>query len=155
MQSYAQGSFKPTEFHLNGQIVFFKCPLMLLCFAFQHYASIMKYISQPPLLLDVHIHKPLLPARTWMDSLLAFFPGLQVSNTFRGAVEKATGLNRFRTSVVLQVNFNITPPHPIMIHFSGIEGRHPACHRDTWDALPSYKETQFSARGKFSLVPPM
>lgn len=38
----------------------------------------MKYISQPPLLLDVHIHKPLLPARTWMDSLLAFFPGLQV-----------------------------------------------------------------------------
>lgn len=45
----------------------------------QHYASIMKYISQPPLLLDVHIHKPLLPARTWMDSLLAFFPGLQVS----------------------------------------------------------------------------
>lgn len=39
----------------------------------------MKYISQPPLLLDVHIHKPLLPARTWMDSLLAFFPGLQVS----------------------------------------------------------------------------
>lgn len=40
----------------------------------------MKYISQPPLLLDVHIHKPLLPARTWMDSLLAFFPGLQVRN---------------------------------------------------------------------------
>lgn len=39
----------------------------------------MKYISQPPLLLDVHIHKPLLPARTWMDSLLAFFPGLQVT----------------------------------------------------------------------------
>lgn len=47
-------------------------------FPIQHYASIMKYISQPPLLLDVHIHKPLLPARTWMDSLLAFFPGLQV-----------------------------------------------------------------------------
>ena len=46
----------------------------------QHYSAIMKYISQPPLLLDVHIHKPLLPARTWMDSLLAFFPGLQVSH---------------------------------------------------------------------------
>lgn len=52
--------------------------ILLLCFPLQHYASIMKYISQPPLLLDVHIHKPLLPARTWMDSLLAFFPGLQV-----------------------------------------------------------------------------
>lgn len=38
----------------------------------------MRYISQPPLLLDVHIHKPMLNARTWMDALLAFFPGLQV-----------------------------------------------------------------------------
>lgn len=52
----------------------------LIFFSSQHYASIMKYISQPPLLLDVHIHKPLLPARTWMDSLLAFFPGLQVKS---------------------------------------------------------------------------
>ncbi|KAG9351265.1 hypothetical protein JZ751_025157, partial [Albula glossodonta] len=53
-----------------------------------HYASIMKYISQPPLLLDVHIHKPLLPARTWMDSLLAFFPGLQVlKGDLRPAIE--------------------------------------------------------------------
>uniref|UniRef100_A0A8D3ADM0 alpha-1,2-Mannosidase n=1 Tax=Scophthalmus maximus TaxID=52904 RepID=A0A8D3ADM0_SCOMX len=53
-----------------------------------HYASIMKYISQPPLLLDVHIHKPLLPARTWMDSLLAFFPGLQVlKGDIRPAIE--------------------------------------------------------------------
>lgn len=40
----------------------------------------MRYISQPPLLLDVHIHKPMLNARTWMDALLAFFPGLQVKN---------------------------------------------------------------------------
>lgn len=46
--------------------------------ALQHYDAIMRYISQPPLLLDVHIHKPMLNARTWMDSLLAFFPGLQV-----------------------------------------------------------------------------
>lgn len=45
---------------------------------YQHYDAIMRYISQPPLLLDVHIHKPMLNARTWMDSLLAFFPGLQV-----------------------------------------------------------------------------
>ncbi|XP_012495417.1 PREDICTED: ER degradation-enhancing alpha-mannosidase-like protein 3 [Propithecus coquereli] len=46
-----------------------------------HYDAIMRYISQPPLLLDVHIHKPMLNARTWMDALLAFFPGLQVSRT--------------------------------------------------------------------------
>lgn len=60
--------------HSHPQLVIFS---HYVCF--QHYASIMKYISQPPLLLDVHIHKPLLPARTWMDSLLAFFPGLQVT----------------------------------------------------------------------------
>ncbi|XP_078082745.1 ER degradation-enhancing alpha-mannosidase-like protein 3 isoform X2 [Mustelus asterias] len=43
-----------------------------------HYTAIMKYISQPPLLLDVHMHNPTINARKWMDSLLAFFPGLQV-----------------------------------------------------------------------------
>ncbi|XP_072344395.1 ER degradation-enhancing alpha-mannosidase-like protein 3 isoform X2 [Scyliorhinus torazame] len=43
-----------------------------------HYAAIMKYISQPPLLLDVHMHNPTINTRKWMDSLLAFFPGLQV-----------------------------------------------------------------------------
>uniref|UniRef100_A0A8B9XL48 alpha-1,2-Mannosidase n=1 Tax=Bos mutus grunniens TaxID=30521 RepID=A0A8B9XL48_BOSMU len=46
-----------------------------------HYDAIMRYISQPPLLLDVHIHKPMLNARTWMDALLAFFPGLQAFTT--------------------------------------------------------------------------
>lgn len=38
----------------------------------------MKYISQPPLLLNVHMHNPTVSIRSWMDSLLAFFPGLQV-----------------------------------------------------------------------------
>ena len=40
----------------------------------------MKYISQPPLLLNVHMHNPTVSVRSWMDSLLAFFPGLQVSD---------------------------------------------------------------------------
>ncbi|KAM4532971.1 ER degradation-enhancing alpha-mannosidase-like protein 3 [Fundulus diaphanus] len=43
-----------------------------------HYTAIMKYISQPPLLLNVHMHNPTVSVRSWMDSLLAFFPGLQV-----------------------------------------------------------------------------
>lgn len=47
----------------------------------QHYSAIMKYISQPPLLLNVHMHNPTVSVRSWMDSLLAFFPGLQVTNT--------------------------------------------------------------------------
>ncbi|MEQ2278746.1 ER degradation-enhancing alpha-mannosidase-like protein 3 [Ameca splendens] len=43
-----------------------------------HYSAIMKFISQPPLLLNVHMHNPTVSVRSWMDSLLAFFPGLQV-----------------------------------------------------------------------------
>ncbi|XP_037548301.1 ER degradation-enhancing alpha-mannosidase-like protein 3 [Nematolebias whitei] len=43
-----------------------------------HYSAIMKCISQPPLLLNVHMHNPTVSVRSWMDSLLAFFPGLQV-----------------------------------------------------------------------------
>ncbi|KTF91897.1 hypothetical protein cypCar_00030036 [Cyprinus carpio] len=67
-----------------------------------HYASIMKYISQPPLLLDVHIHKPLLPARTWMDSLLAFFPGLQV---LKGDIQPAIETHEMLYQVTKKHNF--------------------------------------------------
>ncbi|XP_007894435.2 ER degradation-enhancing alpha-mannosidase-like protein 3 isoform X1 [Callorhinchus milii] len=53
-----------------------------------HYRAIMKYISQPPLLLDVHMHNPTVTVRKWMDSLLAFFPGLQVlKGDLRPAIE--------------------------------------------------------------------
>ncbi|MBN3295654.1 EDEM3 protein, partial [Amia calva] len=68
----------------------------------QHYASIMKYISQPPLLLDVHIHKPLLTARTWMDSLLAFFPGLQV---LKGDIRPAIETHEMLYQVTKKHNF--------------------------------------------------
>ncbi len=44
----------------------------------QHYSAIMKYISQGPLMVDVHMHKPLTNSRHFMDALLAFWPGLQV-----------------------------------------------------------------------------
>ena len=42
----------------------------------------MKYVSQGPLLVDVHMHKPLTNSRNFMDSLLAFWPGLQVKMMF-------------------------------------------------------------------------
>jgi len=38
----------------------------------------MKYISQGPLMVDVHMHKPQTNAKNFMDALLAFWPGLQV-----------------------------------------------------------------------------
>ena len=41
----------------------------------------MKYVSQGPLFVDVHMHRPHTTSRHFMDSLLAFWPGLQVSYT--------------------------------------------------------------------------
>ena len=48
---------------------------------FQHYDAIMKYVSQGPLFVDVHMHRPHTTSRHFMDSLLAFWPGLQVGYT--------------------------------------------------------------------------
>ncbi|CAI9571869.1 unnamed protein product [Staurois parvus] len=62
----------------------------------------MRYISQPPLLLDVHIHKPMLTARTWMDSLLAFFPGLQV---LKGDIRPAIETHEMLYQVIKKHNF--------------------------------------------------
>ncbi|XP_004929872.2 ER degradation-enhancing alpha-mannosidase-like protein 3 [Bombyx mori] len=44
----------------------------------RHYNAIMKYISRGPVMLAVHMHRPHLQSRNFMDALLAFWPGLQV-----------------------------------------------------------------------------
>lgn len=44
----------------------------------KHYQAIMKYVSQGPMLLDVHMHRPNTNSKNFMDALLAFWPGLQV-----------------------------------------------------------------------------
>ena len=44
----------------------------------KHYQAIMKYISQGPMLLDVHMHRPNTNSKNFMDALLAFWPGVQV-----------------------------------------------------------------------------
>lgn len=115
-------------------ILFLYSWIVIVWHIFQHYASIMKYISQPPLLLDVHIHKPLLPARTWMDSLLAFFPGLQVKN------QSGHFLSEFAMNIQ---NIRI-------LLFAGFKGRYPASHRDAWNALSGYQETQLPSWGRSS-----
>ncbi|XP_043914278.1 ER degradation-enhancing alpha-mannosidase-like protein 3 isoform X2 [Protopterus annectens] len=67
-----------------------------------HYAAIMKYVSQPPLLMSVHMHKPTVNVRGWMDSLLAFFPGLQV---LRGDLKPAIETHEMLYQVTKQHNF--------------------------------------------------
>ncbi|XP_056288995.1 ER degradation-enhancing alpha-mannosidase-like protein 3 [Pseudoliparis swirei] len=67
-----------------------------------HYSAIMKYISQPPLLLNVHMHNPTVNVRSWMDSLLAFFPGLQV---LRGDLKPAIETHEMLYQVTKQHKF--------------------------------------------------
>ncbi|XP_066912521.1 ER degradation-enhancing alpha-mannosidase-like protein 3 isoform X2 [Clytia hemisphaerica] len=44
----------------------------------KHYAAIKKYIRQGYMMLDVYMHQPDVPARSFIDALQAFWPGLQV-----------------------------------------------------------------------------
>uniref|UniRef100_A0A8R1TQ90 alpha-1,2-Mannosidase n=1 Tax=Onchocerca volvulus TaxID=6282 RepID=A0A8R1TQ90_ONCVO len=54
----------------------------------KHYDAIMKYVNKGPLFIDVHMHKPTVAARTYMDSLLAFWPGIQVlKGDLKAAIE--------------------------------------------------------------------
>ena len=54
----------------------------------KHYDAIMKYVNKVPLFIDVHMHKPNVASRPYMDALLAFWPGLQVlKGDLKSAIE--------------------------------------------------------------------
>uniref|UniRef100_A0A4W5J9F2 alpha-1,2-Mannosidase n=1 Tax=Hucho hucho TaxID=62062 RepID=A0A4W5J9F2_9TELE len=78
-----------------------------------HYSAIMKYISQPPLLLNVHMHNPTVSVRSWMDSLLAFFPGLQV---LRGDLKPAIETHEMLYQVTKQHKFLPEPTCIVMVY---------------------------------------
>ncbi|KAK1155574.1 ER degradation-enhancing alpha-mannosidase-like protein 3 [Acipenser oxyrinchus oxyrinchus] len=84
-----------------------------------HYTAIMKYISQPPLLLSVHMHNPTVSVRGWMDSLLAFFPGLQV---LRGDLKPAIETHEMLYQVTKQHKFL---PEAFTTEFRVHWGQHP------------------------------
>lgn len=58
----------------------------------KHYQAVMKYVSQGPMLLDVHMHRPNTNSKNFMDALLAFWPGLQVYYKFSFQLKKFTNL---------------------------------------------------------------
>ncbi|GFR76354.1 alpha-1,2-Mannosidase [Elysia marginata] len=68
----------------------------------KHYDGVMRYISQGPLLVDVHMHKPTSAARNFMDALLAFWPGLQV---LVGDIGPAVETHEMLYQVVKRHNF--------------------------------------------------
>lgn len=68
----------------------------------KHYVGIMKYISQGPLLVDVHMHRPNTNAKSFMDALLAFWPGLQV---LKGDIKPAVETHEMLYQVMQRHNY--------------------------------------------------
>ncbi|GFN81159.1 alpha-1,2-mannosidase [Plakobranchus ocellatus] len=85
----------------------------------KHYDGVMRYISQGPLLVDVHMHKPTSAARNFMDALLAFWPGLQV---LVGDIGPAVETHEMLYQVVKRHNFL---PEAFTTDFRVHWGQHP------------------------------
>ncbi|ESP01710.1 hypothetical protein LOTGIDRAFT_139192 [Lottia gigantea] len=85
----------------------------------KHYDAVMKYVSQGPLLVDVHMHKPQSVSRNFMDALLAFWPGLQV---LKGDIEPAVETHEMLYQVLQRHNFL---PEAFTTDFRVHWGHHP------------------------------
>ncbi|KAJ8669869.1 hypothetical protein QAD02_001128 [Eretmocerus hayati] len=85
----------------------------------KHYHAIMKYISQGPMLLDVHMHRPNTNSRNFMDALLAFWPGLQV---LKGDIKPAVETHEMLYQVMQRHNFI---PEAFTTDFQVHWGHHP------------------------------
>ncbi|OWF50523.1 ER degradation-enhancing alpha-mannosidase-like protein 3 [Mizuhopecten yessoensis] len=85
----------------------------------KHYDAVMKYISQGPMFVDVHMHKPLSISRHFMDSLLAFWPGLQV---LKGDIKPAMETHEMLYQIMQRHNFL---PEAFTTDFRVHWGHHP------------------------------
>ncbi|XP_049786542.1 ER degradation-enhancing alpha-mannosidase-like protein 3 [Schistocerca cancellata] len=85
----------------------------------KHYSAVMKYVSQGPLLLDVHMHRPHTNTRNFMDALLAFWPGLQV---LKGDIKPAVETHEMLYQVMKRHNFI---PEAFTTDFQVHWGQHP------------------------------
>lgn len=68
----------------------------------RHYEAVMRYVNKGPLFVDVHMHRPTVATRSFMDSLLAFWPGLQV---LKGDVKRAIEMHEMLFQVVQKHKF--------------------------------------------------
>lgn len=85
----------------------------------RHYSAVMRYISQGPMLLDVHMHRPHSNSRNFMDALLAFWPGLQV---LKGDIKPAVETHEMLYQVMQRHNFL---PEAFTTDFQVHWGQHP------------------------------
>ncbi|KAK0157873.1 hypothetical protein PV328_011562 [Microctonus aethiopoides] len=85
----------------------------------KHYEAVMKYVSQGPMLLDVHMHRPNTNSKNFMDALLAFWPGLQV---LKGDIKPAVETHEMLYQVMQRHNFI---PEAFTTDFQVHWGHHP------------------------------
>lgn len=85
----------------------------------KHYTAVMKYVSQGPMLVDVHMHRPNTNSRNFMDALLAFWPGLQV---LKGDIKPAIETHEMLYQVMQLHNFL---PEAFTTDFQVHWGQHP------------------------------
>ncbi|XKL61531.1 hypothetical protein PGB90_008588 [Kerria lacca] len=84
-----------------------------------HYSAVMTYISQGPMLLDVHMHNPTTNSKNFMDALLAFWPGLQV---LKGDLKPAIETHEMLYQVMQRHKFI---PEAFTTDFQILWGQHP------------------------------
>ncbi|KAB7496940.1 ER degradation-enhancing alpha-mannosidase-like protein 3 [Armadillidium nasatum] len=85
----------------------------------KHYSAVMKYVSQGPMMLDVHMHRPHTTSRNFMDALHAFWPGLQV---LKGDIKPAIETHEMLYQVMQRHNFL---PEAFTTDFQVHWGQHP------------------------------
>ncbi|XP_002739935.1 ER degradation-enhancing alpha-mannosidase-like protein 3 [Saccoglossus kowalevskii] len=85
----------------------------------KHYDAIMRYVSNGPLLIDVHMHKPTTKSKNFMDALLAFWPGLQV---LVGDIKPAIETHEMLYQVTKRYNFL---PEAFTVDYNVYWGQHP------------------------------
>uniref|UniRef100_A0A7E4VE18 alpha-1,2-Mannosidase n=1 Tax=Panagrellus redivivus TaxID=6233 RepID=A0A7E4VE18_PANRE len=85
----------------------------------KHYDAIVRYLSKGPMFVDVHMHRPNVASRPYMDSLSAFWPGLQV---LKGDLKSAIEVHEMLYHVVQKYKFLPEAfTHDFQIHW----GQHP------------------------------
>ncbi|KAI1715825.1 glycosyl hydrolase family 47 domain-containing protein [Ditylenchus destructor] len=82
----------------------------------KHYDAVMRYLNKGPVFIDVHMHKPSIASRSYMDALLAFWPGLQV---LKGDLKAAMEMHEMLYHVVKKHKFLPDAfTHDLQVHWA-------------------------------------
>ncbi|GMT31202.1 hypothetical protein PFISCL1PPCAC_22499 [Pristionchus fissidentatus] len=82
----------------------------------RHYDAVMRYVNKGPLFFDVQMHRPTIATRSFMDSLLAFWPGLQV---LKGDISEAVQMHEMLFQVVQKHKFLPEAfTHDLQVHWA-------------------------------------